>query len=57
VLRSSLTQQQVEPLLRRLAERAPVLVGELTAGLPPAAREEARRLLEALESFRALTRG
>jgi ribosomal protein L16 Arg81 hydroxylase len=56
VLRSSLTQQQVEPLLRRLAEQEPVLVGELTADLPPAAREEARRVLEALESFRALTR-
>ncbi|WP_327069768.1 JmjC domain-containing protein [Kitasatospora sp. NBC_01302] len=56
VLRTTLTRQQVEPLLRRLAEREPVLVGELTAGLPPAARPEARRLLEALESFRALTR-
>lgn len=56
VLRTSLTQQQTEPLLRRLAERQPVLVRELTADLPPAARDEARRLLEALESFRALTR-
>ncbi|MFF0297356.1 JmjC domain-containing protein [Kitasatospora sp. NPDC004614] len=56
VLRSTLTPPQAQPLLRRLAEREPVPVGELLAALPSAARAEARRLLEALESFRALTR-
>ncbi|MFD8478429.1 JmjC domain-containing protein [Kitasatospora sp. NPDC059673] len=56
LLRSALTRQQAEPLLRRLAGRKPVPVGELLAGLPDAARADARDLLEALESFRALTR-
>ncbi|WP_083646970.1 JmjC domain-containing protein [Kitasatospora sp. CB01950] len=56
VLRSPLTRQQAEPLLHRLAERTPVPVGELLAGLPPTAREDGRRLLETLEGFRALTR-
>ncbi|MFJ5924537.1 JmjC domain-containing protein [Kitasatospora sp. NPDC092948] len=56
LLRSPLTQHQVRPLLRRLAEPKPVPVGDLLAALPPAARADARHLLETLESFRALTR-
>ncbi|MER5637953.1 cupin domain-containing protein [Kitasatospora sp. NPDC002227] len=57
VTRTALTPQQLDPLLHRLAARPPVPVGELLAALPPAAREDARRLLEELETFRALTRG
>ncbi|MGC0417154.1 JmjC domain-containing protein [Embleya sp. AB8] len=56
VLHTALTRRQLEPLLRRLADRKPVSVGKLLAGLPPATHEEARRLLATLESFRALTR-
>ncbi|WP_404867491.1 JmjC domain-containing protein [Kitasatospora griseola] len=56
VLRSPLTPQQIEPLLHRLAEPQPLTVGELLATVPPAARTDARHLLETLESFRALTR-
>ncbi|WP_051653505.1 hypothetical protein [Kitasatospora cheerisanensis] len=56
VARTPLTRQRAEPLLHRLADGRPAPVGALLAALPPADRAEARRLLETLESFRALTR-
>ncbi|MFJ1751885.1 JmjC domain-containing protein [Kitasatospora sp. NPDC088134] len=56
LLRSELTHSQLGLLLGGLADPEPVTVRELLAPLPPAAHPEARRLLEALESFRALSR-
>ncbi|MER5728315.1 cupin domain-containing protein [Streptomyces sp. NPDC002138] len=56
VLRAELTERQVERLLDRLAEGESSPVGDLLVELPPTAREDARHVLETLETFRALTR-
>ncbi|MGW4651894.1 JmjC domain-containing protein [Kitasatospora sp. NPDC004289] len=55
---TALAPHHLDELLHRLAatESAPLPVGELLSPLPPAARTEARHLLSALESFRALGR-
>ncbi|MFJ5229280.1 JmjC domain-containing protein [Kitasatospora sp. NPDC088391] len=54
LLRSTLTPPQLTGLITGLTRPTPVR--ELLSALPPAAHPEARRLLEALETFRALTR-